>query len=475
MNQLELLRHRSAAAIVADRRARNATQIAQAGLVDKLRDRCAWKGLRVTSAGSLPHYCIHLHDGRELVEVPVSWDDTRQLRRLVHAVSSELSWLGQYAAFVELTPGRIEAGIKAVCPQDSFLPRWVADYSYRVNTKIFPDRRAAHTEDGSPDDYPRCVEGVINACSDDRGIVVEISRPSTLASVMAARLLPPSLRMSSWDDPERQCTIKIEKVGGFQDTDEALDLLERVARSLSYELDRLTPDSSQGFELCARAPWPPDRHWHPDRPRVRLQHVATPLLVTLNTYCEDSLGFYWRGRRSRSDAVNEYKEYYLVLERNFARYMDTETIEFARQQILDAHLNSNDAIAVLLATLSDRWRSGKSQLARLRATLEHCLSPQALIAFIEGDEELKRHVSRVKTIPGIQRLAVRRHDLVEQLANRIHQIRNQTLHADESNKAGGRVLRPNAKELVYLPLEVKLIRFAAQAVLTASATPTSTR
>ncbi|MFJ5991523.1 hypothetical protein [Lentzea sp. NPDC092896] len=455
-----------------DGRRAEATRIAKEVLIGKLRDRCAVSGYRLESRkGGLnredDRFTLHVPDGKDLVEVPLSWSNVAELRRTVQAVASGIEWLGDRSAFAEMGQGYIEAAIRAVRPEVD-LPSWVAAYTYRVDPDLFPDVTTKPDSARRFQPFTTPNQGRMTARNDRLGIFVEISAPSIMAEVLQHRLHGPFLRSSAWAGQAYFATIKIWRPAGIRDRDHAVALLDKVTRSTSYELD---VSFSAGFELCERPVWPPDSYDLVNEPKNERMSVHQPLTLTLNEYSQDGLSYYWHARQSESIPVMEYLNYYQVLEYHFAQYALARTLEFARQKLKDPRFDpaNSESLTRFVNAIGDQVKSKGTDFPGLLATLEHCIDVDQLADFIESDDDLRSHLTK-KTIPGVpQVVTAQRDQLVERMARRIHGIRNTLVHAKGENRnEGSFILVPGSAEMRHLVQEIKLARFAAQSVLIAS-------
>lgn len=115
----------------------------------------------------------------DTVDFDVDRDDTDELRRMAQAVSSDLQWLGEYAAFVETTQGYIEGTIGSVDPEED-VPSWLAECAYLVDPQLFLDVTSNCSFTHGPvamSRYPR--QGRMTAGNDRIGIRIEISERAT--------------------------------------------------------------------------------------------------------------------------------------------------------------------------------------------------------------------------------------------------------------------------------------------------------
>lgn len=463
------------------RRQKEASRIAQEALKEKLHDRCEAHGLLLTPRrGGLrkvrsndskdDQFTLHIPNGKETVEMPLSWDSTAQLRRIVQAASSGLQWLDSYSAFVELDEGYIEAAIKAVSPQED-IPSWVADYTYKIDPELFPVK-VEEPQSRSLLHRLRSVreQGRIIANNERLGLSVEISSPSVLASLLRRRLLFVDLLLPYWSDRAHIATLKIRQTGRIRERSDALSLLEAVSRSFSYDLD---VTSGGGFQLCLRPPWPPDFDDDPADQRTKPKRTAVrqPLTLTMNDYSPEGLSYYWHARQAKSIPAMEYLNYYQVLEYHFAQYALAEIVEYTRQRLKDPRFDpaNSESLARFVSGIDSQMKQNKKELPSLQATLDQCVGQHALVEFMESDDELRDHLAKKNTISGVPQIVASQQDIIKRMAERIYGIRNQLVHAkSENSREGAFILVPGSDEIRHLAQEIKLVRFAAQSVLIAS-------
>jgi hypothetical protein len=112
--------------------------------------------------------------------------------------------------------------------------------------------------------------------------------------------------------------------------------------------------------------------------------------------------------------------------------------------------------------------------SQLRATLNECLEPGALRAFLTDSEERAKYFSSKTDSLTDQKIQIRNPDadLRNDVADRIYDIRCKIVHTKSGGPRGEvELLLPFSKEAELLYADIELIQFVAREVLVSASTP----
>jgi hypothetical protein len=428
----------------------------------ELQERCSELGLQLIKSNDprsvplgLNEYFLRLSDGSEDVDVRLSVEKSVVLKRFIVDLSRELWLLSDCAGIVQVDRGYIEVIIEN------------ADGAKSWSTYYIDDRLFSHPE--TPE--ARRHTGRISAVADTADLAVEISQPSALFSVLESRISPPPglLYGTFGDEPT---TLKVSGIT-LRDRQHGEKVLRAIAQSLSFDLEARF---GRGFSLYPRFDWNSLRNGKraDDRGSGTVNPVRQPLKLTLNAYAREATSYYWHARKVENVPLAAYLGYYQVLEYHFQRYLHQDLIKLVRRRLKDPGLdidNDHD-LGRLMSAVGGALSRRNSELQQLTVTLSNCLDPENLAQFIANDESLSAHLTRKDGIPGIPTVPsnLAESSLVERVAERIHKLRCRIVHSKGESRGGEKILLlvPDSHAALSVKEDIKLVRFAAQAVIIAS-------
>jgi hypothetical protein len=259
-----------------------------------------------------------------------------------------------------------------------------------------------------------------------------------------------------------RASIRIEGLTVSQH-DDAVDALERVANSTLFQLD-LTRGAALGL-LRRRLP----------RPLSRRDRVPTPdMEFPRSEFDREPLSLYWYGRSATGIPLLQFLAYYQSIEFYFPTYAQAE----ARRKIRNILKNpafrldrDADLARVLLAARSSAQGFGDER-SQLRATVNECVEPGALRAFLSDPEREKFFSTKA---PGLtdRTLPIRKSDadLRSDVADRIYDIRCKIVHTKAGTREGEvELLLPYSREAELLYMDIELVQFVAREVLVSAST-----
>ena len=259
------------------------------------------------------------------------------------------------------------------------------------------------------------------------------------------------------------------RITGIAETrhDEAVLLLERISDAVLFECD-----IKYGIlTSIARS-----RQFTGPTRRRRRPITPAPPRIPRNQYQSKPLSLYRYGRIAAGMPLLQFLAFYQVLEYHFSSYSRRDALNRIRNEIRDpAFEPENDShLSRILSLASLSGRGYGSERDQLKATIKACVTPEQLRDFFADQEDRKQHFSDskiIRSVPTVD-LVNTRIDIVDQVSNRIYDLRCRIVHTKEdgADKLPD-LLLPFSKEADALSPDIELVEFLAQKVLIASSSP----
>ena len=245
--------------------------------------------------------------------------------------------------------------------------------------------------------------------------------------------------------------------------DEALKVLDELGASFLFDLQL---KYAYGANLALfRSPSP------------YVRNAQAPALIPLSpprySYSTEALSLYRYATSATGMNLLAFLAYYQVLEFFFARYSESEAIRKARTNLRNPLFNIEDDGQLGRLLMLGGGTKGRSEREQLKATLRSCLEVDEISAFVMAHPERTAHLKNKKKIADVAIINVenRGADLIDQVADRIYDIRCRVVHAKDGGGHDAKLLMPYSPEVKELSHDVDLVRFCAQRALIASAGP----
>jgi hypothetical protein len=383
-------------------------------------------------------------------------------------VIGKYSYLGDYEAIASCDDGYIEAAISTV----RFSGLRFADLP-GVETIQKREKGSEPSDDAEASDMEEDTETGFRATAPRRwklsiesGEVpwgLEISPPTSDFLALYSRIRPSDIPQLG----ERP-SLKISGIT-IRTHDQALNILKTVADSLFFDLDLRYGIGPRLQRYDARLGL---------RPRGRRQRTSQRMQdgmrFPITKYDREPLALYWYARSAIDMPLLQYLAYYQVLEFYFPIYFRREALTRLRQELRDPRFDLDDdgQLSRVLNIVTAAEGSGYgNEREQLKATIRACISKEWLQDFL-NDPDLEAFFTKKQRIRGIQvlRPTDKQHDLRDQVANRIYDLRCRIVHTKEEGdprKAG--LLLPYSGEADSLENDIELLQLIAQKVLIAGA------
>ncbi|MET7808595.1 hypothetical protein [Micromonospora chersina] len=385
---------------------------------------------------------------------------TRHTADLLNEVDFE-DWvfLGEFAAILDRKTGQIEAILR----------------SFGTPTIDALLKRLTATVEENQSDQSGVVEAeaAAKAASDESERPLRIKFPGISGRLEAE--ISPANHALAWLERgfgPRVGTFSLKlKAKGVNRHEDALVLLREFSTSLFFDLD-VTHQTSFGLAVS----WTVTQKRR-DRERAKAVHTRAPRLPRMR-YSPEAASLYTYGRSAAGMPLLEFLAYYQVMEFYFSVYSRQELMQRVRQELLDPRFdpNSDSDLARMMGILGGSSKSFLAESEQLRATLRRCVDNDVLAAFIKGSEEMEEFLTGKQEIAGVKPLnfSNKEQKIVDQVADRIYQIRCRIVHSKEDGGPdGAQLLLPFGDEARKLTHYISLARFLAQKVLIAGAKPAS--
>ncbi|MFC8822571.1 hypothetical protein [Streptomyces rochei] len=249
--------------------------------------------------------------------------------------------------------------------------------------------------------------------------------------------------------------------------DEALQLLTRVSDALFFEIDLR-------FDVPLKLAAARDRVKRQRRRFAsRSDAAGAGVRAPRAAYSEKPLSLYWYGRASTGIPLLEFLAYYQVLEYYFPSYGRRDILDKLRHELRDPRFEIEDDahLSRVLMLASQAGKGFGSERDQLKATVKGCVTEEHLKEFLESDADFGEHFQG-KALRSVARIDLkdRKNDLLNQVANRVYDVRCRIVHTKEDGgEMAAEILLPFSKEADSLGPDVELVKFLAQKCLIAGA------
>lgn len=366
-------------------------------------------------------------------------------------------FLGEYAATLDKKTGYIEALVRSyAAPVDAVLKQLTPPAGESPNDQSGVEAEAAAEEASGGDDQPLRVKLPSLSARLEAEIGPATHVLARLERGYAVRGGPFSLKI---------------RAKGVTRHEDALVLLKELSTALFFDLD-VTHEVSLALAVSRTV-----TQIRRDREKAKAVHSRAPRLPRTR-YSPEAASLYTYGRSAAGMPLLEFLAYYQVMEFYFSVYSRQELMQRVRQELLDPRFdpNSDSDLARMLGMLGGSSKSFLAESEQLRATLRRCVDNEVLSAFIKESKEMEDFLTGKQEIAGVKPLnfSNKEQRMVDQVADRIYQIRCRIVHSKEDGGPdGAQLLLPFGDEARKLTHYISLARFLAQKVLIAGAKPAS--
>ncbi|MDX8056326.1 hypothetical protein SK571_43720 [Lentzea sp. BCCO 10_0798] len=402
---------------------------------------------------------LQLPNGKETRSIFVFEDEAEIFKEMD---LKEWSYLGDYVAVLNRATGGIEALL-------GVLPRGVASIRYLRDLPGVEEVPVAESGDRIPLDRQDLEEALeaagqsgveevakslrLRLSSESSSITLELSEVSKELRVLGDR---------GTSDSRGLLSLKIS--GSITERhDEALQVLERYAHALFFDMD-------VRFGLAFNIVRTPIRGDHPRlrRPRGRSQ---SPILLPRNRYAEEAASLYFYGRSANGMPLLQFLAYYQAIEFFFPSFWHAEQIRRLRNTLRDPRFSAEDdgELQRLIGIANGAGKGTTSERQQLRSAVDAAVEEDDVRLFLESTPHRLEFFTQKNALVDVPHVVLKNSDsLRAQIANRIYALRCRIVHSKEDGGiAGAKVLLPFGREAGRLYHDVELVKFVAQKVILA--------
>lgn len=266
--------------------------------------------------------------------------------------------------------------------------------------------------------------------------------------------------------PQRRMTLKLSGVA-VKTHDAALDVLNKVAGSLFFQLDMLV-----GVPLALER----ERRRLPLRKKRRAAGAVEDLQYPKVQYDNAPLSLYWYGRSAEGMPLLQYLAFYQAIEFYFPVYSRSEAQRKLKVLLKDPTFRSDrdpDVARLLSAIQVSKAGAFGDERAQLRATILECCDPDELRSFLEGEQGRKEFFLNKQKSNSYHKISLGNPaiDLRNDVAERVYEIRCKIVHTKtDARDATFELLLPFSAEAEQLSHDIELVQYLAKRVLISSST-----
>lgn len=410
-----------------------------AAAYQEIRDRCDAAKIEhetVESVDESNRLVVRLRNGRATRSI--SLYNLARAKSFLKIEFESWVYLGSFDAICNYDSGVVEARLQPHIP---------------IPIRSIWRRLVSVGADAEPGD--KTSEKTINLESGNEGLSVEIGTASREFRALSNRGFV------------SRHNSKVLRINGSSKTthDATLELLSRVADALCFQIDLAT-----NVPLSIAKVRRPQRNLRAIRP-----DEVGDLGFPTTEFDPAPMSLYWYGRGATGMPLLQFLAYYQVLEFYFPTYSAEEARRKVRNVLKDPtfRVDRDTDIGRVLSAMSGAGRSRESEISQLRATVNACVDPEELRAFLCQDDARKEFFSnKQKGLTDI-RINLDRGDVdVRSLVtDLVYDIRCKIVHTKGEADGEIELLLPFSKESELLAHDNQLMVFLARKVLVAASSP----
>lgn len=254
--------------------------------------------------------------------------------------------------------------------------------------------------------------------------------------------------------------------------EEALQYLLKISNSLLFQINHYSysPMKLRNERINRR---------ERARQRLKADEVQSPLTnsaILKYEYDNEPMSLYMHGKSSSDIPLNSFLSFYQTIEYYFPIYSNAEAKQRIKRLLKDPHFDpNNDTKLTKILSIVQANRSGEigDERSQLKATVKHCIEDTELREFILDNEERKEYFEKnngKKLSACIINLKVKNNDIVNEVCERIYDIRCRIVHK-KANGYDGELILPYSSEIKNIKHDISLVEFVAQKVLIDNSRP----
>ena len=242
--------------------------------------------------------------------------------------------------------------------------------------------------------------------------------------------------------------------------------LERYANALLFQFDtKFQQPLVLSRRQPVRLPFP-----------LALGSDGSELVFPPSEFDHEPMALYWYGRGAHGMPLLEFFAYYQVVEFYYEHYVDAEGRRRISQVLKDPGFNLHDDrhVAKLLRAAGRGSGNRRTERDQLLTTIRGCADAVEIRSYISEDDDRKKFFEGkdLKLTNKALSMSVSDTELLQQLADRIYDLRCKIVHTKEGGPGEGvELLLPHSPEADRLKHDIDLLRLIARQALSAASRP----
>lgn len=401
-----------------------------------IKERCALSKLEIIEDSNVfmysNEYTIKIPQGRGHREVNI-WNASQA--RAIEAIAFEnVKFIAGYHAIYVPADNLIEVLIR---------PANISFYRH-IRSRIFPDVTHKHGDNAR--------QHIV--VDDEHGHSISLGQASpTFYALLQSYMSPESLTLTL-------------KGFGCATHEIALSTLERISDTYLLQFDFVT---GIAFGLGRTREYTTS-----STATSQAVHALESMVFPSLEYDHAPASLYRYGRSASSMPLLQYLAYYQVVEFYFPTYSDLVARKKVRNILKDPAFRPDREADInqLLRAAQPRTMGYVTERAQLKSTISECVDKATLIEFIEKDASRADFFKNPNKKSRHTKLSIldSKAEIIDELADRIYDIRCEIVHTKEAGGGNGNQSRilPYSAEADQLEHDISVMQYVAQRVLIAS-------
>ncbi len=194
-------------------------------------------------------------------------------------------------------------------------------------------------------------------------------------------------------------------------------------------------------------------------------------------YDKEPLALYWYARTSTNMPLLQFLAFYQVMEFYFPLYSFTEAQQriknLLKNPLFDTTKDTDVAQIINIIKVSAKGKSIGDEKSQIKATIQHIVDKDSLLAFFNENEERKDFFDQQKKTKSISKQKINfssgETDIRLETALRVYEIRNRIVHSKEEDEL--ELILPYSSEIKTIKQDLELVEFLARKAIIAGARP----
>ncbi len=242
-------------------------------------------------------------------------------------------------------------------------------------------------------------------------------------------------------------------------------LLERYADALLFQ-----------FDTKFQRPLVLARRQQVRLPVLAMDNKEGELSFPVSEFDHEPMSLYWYGRGAHGLPLLEFFAYYQVLEFYYEHYVEAEGRRRVAQVLKNPGFSPHDDrhVSKVLRAAGRGSGNRRNERDQLLTTIRGCADATEIRTFIGEDKDRKKFFEEKdpKLSDKIIQVTVSDNEFLQQVADRIYDLRCKIVHTKEGGSGEGvELLLPHSPEAGRLHRDIDLLRLIARQALIAASRP----